>query len=50
MAPKLPIDTYGLCVTIFESLSWLEKLFRPSDPDMMTNTALETTASPSGKN
>ena len=42
---SLPIDTYGLSVTVFELFSWLQKRFcpfaRPTDPDMMTNTALK---------
>ena len=36
---KLPIDTCGLSLTIFELFRWLEKRFRPSDPDTVTNTA-----------
>ena len=55
---KLPIDTYGLSVTVFELIfelsSWLQKRFRPSvcpsDPDTMTSTALEATDSSSCKN
>ena len=43
----LPIDTYGLSVTVFELLSWLQKRFRPfvrpSDPVTITNTALGAT-------
>ena len=35
---------------LFELFSWLEKRFHPSDPDTMTNTPLEATASSSGKN
>ena len=34
----------------FELFSWLQKRFRPSDPNTITNTALEVTASSSGKN
>ena len=47
---KLPTDTYGLSLTVFELFSWLQKRFRPADPDTMTNTALEAIASSSGKN
>ena len=51
---QLPIDTYGLSVTVFELFSWLQTRFspspaRPSDPDTMRNTALEAIASSSGK-
>ena len=34
----------------FEIFSWPQQRFRPPDPDAMTNTALEATASSSGKN
>ena len=41
-------------LTVSELFSWLQTRFRPpirpSDPDTMTNTALEATASPSGTN
>ena len=33
-----------------ELFSWLQKRFRPSDPDTMTDTALEGLASSSGEN
>ena len=40
----LPIDTYGLTLNVF-AFSWLQKRFRqsvrPSDPDAMTNAALD---------
>ena len=49
-----PIQTYGLSVTVFELISWLQKRFRPSarpfDPDTTANTGLEATASLSDKN
>ena len=35
--------------TVFELFSWLQKRFRPPDPDATTNTALEAIASSSGK-
>ena len=51
---ELTIDTYGLFVTVFEVFSWLQKRFRPfarpSDPDTITDTALEATPSSGGKN
>ena len=49
----LPIDIYGLSVTVSELFSWLQKRVRPpvcpSDPDTMTNAGLEAIASSSGK-
>ena len=45
----LPIDTYGLSLTVFELFSWLQRRFRPT-PDTMTSTAVEAIASSSGKN
>ena len=37
-------------LTVFELFSWLKSVFaRQSDPDMITNTALETIASLSSK-
>ena len=40
----------GLSLTGFELFSWLQKRFYPPARDTMTNTALEATASSSGKN
>ena len=40
---QLPLNTYGLSLIIFALFSCVRKRFRPSDPDMMTNTALEAT-------
>ena len=51
--PKnLPLTrkVYLLPLTVSELFSWLQKRLRPSDPDRMTNTALEAIASSSGKN
>ena len=45
-----PIETYGLSLTVFELSGWLQKRFRPSDLETMTNTVLEATAPSSGKN
>ena len=50
---QLPVDTYYLSLTVLELFRWLQKRLGPSirlsDPDMMTNTALEATVSSSGK-
>ena len=49
----LPIDTYGLSLTVLELYSWLQMRFRPParppDPDTMTSTTLEAAASSGGK-
>ena len=52
---QLPVDAYGLSLTVFVLFRWLQKRFarpsaRPTDPDTMTHTALESTPSSSGKN
>ena len=44
----LPIDAYGLTLTVSELFSWRQKRFRPSKS--YTTTALEATASSSSKN
>ena len=36
-------------MTLFLLFNWLQKHFRPSDPDTMTNTGLEAVASSSAK-
>ena len=46
----LPIETYGISLIAFELLSWLQKRFRPSEPETMTNTTSDAAASSSGKN
>ena len=50
----LPIDTYGLALTVLELFSWhqerLRLSIRLSDPVAMTNTTSEAIASSSGKN
>ena len=50
--PWIPISCpfTQMTLTVFELFSWLQKRFRPSDPDMMANTALDATASSSCKN
>ena len=47
---SLLIYLHGLALTVFELFGWPQEPFRPSDPDTMTNTALEVIASASGKN
>ena len=48
----LPIDTYGLSLTVSELFCLPRNRFRPparpSDPDKVTNTAQEAAASSSG--
>ena len=38
-------DAHGLSLSAFELFSWLQKRFRPPDPDTLTITALESVAS-----
>ena len=46
--------TYGISLTVLESLNWLQEFFRPpvrlSHPETMTNIAREATAMSRGKN
>ena len=49
--PSVPLAIDALSISYhFVIFSWLQKSFHPSDPDTMTNTAIEATASSIGKN